>query len=173
MLTVVVEVEVMQVSCVEAPTVNANHELGGIGWLDVVAEAPSAQYAVLVAPALLTTTTVPAGNVPVTPPVVTAIGVPVEAAVKPEIDADTEALTHALPVGNSVMGLVDPKVYASPTPVVQSTTTVPVLCACAAKGRKENISRRRPASLSRDDIGTLQLIVVYHSWRALAAPNIT
>jgi len=30
MFTVVVDVDVMQVNCVLAPTVNANHELGGI-----------------------------------------------------------------------------------------------------------------------------------------------
>ena len=43
MFTVVVDVLVMHESCVEDPTVNANHELGGIGCEDVVAVAPSAQ----------------------------------------------------------------------------------------------------------------------------------
>jgi hypothetical protein len=47
----------------------------------------------LVAPTLVTTTTVPAGNVPVTPLLVTDIGVPVDVAVKPEMLAETEALT--------------------------------------------------------------------------------
>jgi hypothetical protein len=77
MLMVVVEDEVMQVSCVLVPTVNPNQLFGGIGWSLVVAEAPSLQYAVLVDPTLLATTSAPAGSVPVTPAVVTAIGVPV------------------------------------------------------------------------------------------------
>jgi hypothetical protein len=69
--------------------------LGGISWSEVVADAPSLQYAPLVAPTFEATTTVPAGSVPVTPPVVTAIGVPVVCVVpgKPVIDAETEALT--------------------------------------------------------------------------------
>jgi hypothetical protein len=93
MLTVVVEVEVIQVSCVATPTVKANQPPGGIGCWAVVEDAPRAQYAVLVAPAFDATTTVPAGRVPVTPPVVTLIGVPTEAGAKPLIDAVTLALT--------------------------------------------------------------------------------
>ena len=83
MLTVVVEVDVMQVSCVEAPTAKANQPpLGAMYWDDVVALPPSAQYAPLVVPTFVATTTAPEGNVPVTPPVVTLIGVPVVRAVK-------------------------------------------------------------------------------------------
>jgi hypothetical protein len=109
-LTVVVDVDVMQVSCVDDPTVNANHPpLGAIYCDDVVALAPSAQYAPLVAPTLVATTTAPAGNVPDTPPVVTEIGVPVEAAVKPEIDALTLAAEHALPVTSCVKGWLAPR----------------------------------------------------------------
>jgi hypothetical protein len=48
----------------------------------------------LVVPTLLATTTAPAGKVPVTPPVVTEIGVPVVWTVgKPLIDAETDAET--------------------------------------------------------------------------------
>jgi hypothetical protein len=43
-LIVVVEVAVMQLNCVDKPTVKANQPPpGGIYWLDVVAEAPNAQ----------------------------------------------------------------------------------------------------------------------------------
>jgi hypothetical protein len=52
MLTVVVDVDVMQLSCVAAPTVKANQLLGGIATSLVVAVPPRAQYAVLVAPTL-------------------------------------------------------------------------------------------------------------------------
>src|SRR5574337_1334951 len=55
--TVVVEVLVIQVSCVAAPTVKANQLLGGIAISEVVALAPSLQYAVLVAPTLKAATT--------------------------------------------------------------------------------------------------------------------
>ena len=41
--TVVVDVEVMQVSWVLVPTVKPNHEFGGIIWSEVVADAPSLQ----------------------------------------------------------------------------------------------------------------------------------
>jgi hypothetical protein len=95
MLTVVVDVDVMQVSCVLDPTVNANHELGKIAWSLVVADAPSLQYAVLVVPTLVAVTTVPAGSVPVTPPVVTEIGVPVVCVVpgKPTVVAENDPVT--------------------------------------------------------------------------------
>jgi len=95
MLTVVVDVDVMHVSCVAAPTVKANQLAGGMAVSLVVDVAPSLQYAVLVVPTLNPTTTAPAGSAPVTPPVVTAIGVPVVGVApgKPLIDAETEALT--------------------------------------------------------------------------------
>jgi hypothetical protein len=95
MLMVVVDVDVIQVTCVLVPTVNPNHELGGIGWSPTDAEAPSLQNAPFVEPTLLTTTSVPAGSVPVTPPVVAVNGVPVvcDEPGNPVIDADTDALT--------------------------------------------------------------------------------
>ena len=77
MLMVVVDVEVIQVTCVLVPTVKPNHDWGGISWSLVDAEAPSLQNAPFVEPTLLTTTSVPAGRVPVTPPVVAVNGVPV------------------------------------------------------------------------------------------------
>jgi hypothetical protein len=42
-LTVVVEVEVIQESWVLTPTVKANQLFGGISWSEVVADAPSLQ----------------------------------------------------------------------------------------------------------------------------------
>lgn len=76
-LTVVVEVDVAQVTNVSEVDVKANQPpFGAIGCPDVVAAAPSWQYAMFVVPALVTTTTLPAVNAADdTPPVVAVIGV--------------------------------------------------------------------------------------------------
>jgi hypothetical protein len=98
--TVVVEVEVMQVSWVLAPTVKANHPpFGASGISEVVAEAPSLQKAMLVVPTLEATTTAPVGRVPVTPPVVTLIGVPVDWIVgKPVVEEEKLPVTFSWPL---------------------------------------------------------------------------
>jgi hypothetical protein len=92
-LTVVVDADVMQVNCVALPRVNANHEFGGMAISEVVADAPSLQYATFVVPTLKTATTAPVGNVPVELEVVTEMGVPVVAGANPAVVAENEPVT--------------------------------------------------------------------------------
>ena len=69
--------------------------------LEVVADAPGAQKAVLVAPVLLARTDLPAVNAAeLTPPVVAVIGVRELSVWKPVTVAETEAETMTLPLAS-------------------------------------------------------------------------
>jgi len=83
----------------------------------------------LVVPTLVATTTVPEGKVPVTPPVVTEIGVPVVwVPGKPVVV--TEALTFSWPLtsvwsqqGCRLVQVTEPVLYAPAMPVIPGVVT--------------------------------------------------